>query len=79
MISLAVDLTYTIRPQPSNGVVPRPIAFVSSESKSGVRNLAPFSYFSVVTHAPPLISFSVSAKAPGEPKDTTANILETKR
>lgn len=28
-----------------NGVVPRPIAFVSSQDEKGVRNLAPFSYF----------------------------------
>lgn len=28
-----------------NGVIPRPIAFVSSQDQEGVRNLAPFSYF----------------------------------
>ncbi|KDN52374.1 hypothetical protein K437DRAFT_254362 [Tilletiaria anomala UBC 951] len=62
-----------------NGVVPRPIAFVSSQGKNGVRNLAPFSYFAVVGHNPPIISVSINAKGPSTEKDTATNILETKR
>ncbi|KAG6331335.1 hypothetical protein ID866_7756 [Astraeus odoratus] len=41
-----------------SGVVPRPIAFVSTVSETGVENLAPFSWFNMVTYDPPLISFS---------------------
>lgn len=31
-----------------SGIVPRPIAFVSSVSEAGVENLAPFSWFNMV-------------------------------
>lgn len=56
-------------------VVPRPIAWVSSRSKSGVRNLAPFSYFAGVSATPMLVAISVGAR--GErPKDTLRNVRE---
>ncbi|OCH91051.1 hypothetical protein OBBRIDRAFT_792666 [Obba rivulosa] len=60
-----------------SGIVPRPIAFVSSVSESGVENLAPFSWFNMVTHNPPLVSISVSNVA-GKLKDTAANVKATK-
>jgi hypothetical protein len=31
-----------------SGIIPRPVAFVSSESANGVQNLAPFSWFNMV-------------------------------
>ena len=34
-------------------IIPRPIAFVSTISKNGVLNLAPFSYFNGVCSKPP--------------------------
>ncbi|KAI0028488.1 hypothetical protein K488DRAFT_58467 [Vararia minispora EC-137] len=61
-----------------SGIVPRPVAFVSSESASGVQNLAPFSWFNMVTHNPPVVSVSV-ANPGGGAKDTTANIRATKQ
>ncbi|KAI0666958.1 hypothetical protein C8Q78DRAFT_1082492 [Trametes maxima] len=61
-----------------SGIVPRPIAFVSSVSEAGVENLAPFSWFNQVTHNPPIISFSVSALPGNGLKDTTANVKATK-
>jgi flavin reductase (DIM6/NTAB) family NADH-FMN oxidoreductase RutF len=58
--------------------VPRPIAFISTRSKDGTSvNLAPFSYFQVINHDPPLFTVSFvgsTAKA----KDTLKNLLETK-
>ena len=36
-------------------IVPRPIAFVSSLSAKGVRNLAPFSFFTVASVDPPVV------------------------
>jgi flavin reductase (DIM6/NTAB) family NADH-FMN oxidoreductase RutF len=33
-------------------VVPRPIALISTLSKSGQQNLAPYSYFQIVCHDP---------------------------
>ncbi|CDO72682.1 hypothetical protein BN946_scf184985.g102 [Trametes cinnabarina] len=61
-----------------SGIVPRPIAFVSSVSEQGVENLAPFSWFNQVTHNPPLISVSCAANAEGGLKDTAGNIKATK-
>jgi len=61
------------------GVAPRPIAFVSSVSLDDKSNLAPFSYFNVLSHDPPTVMFSVNRAPPAfGPKDTARNILETK-
>ena len=62
----------------SGCILPRPIAFVSTVSKSGVPNLAPFSYFSGVTSQPPTLCISVARKGPqAEKKDTLVNIEQT--
>ncbi|HJQ05194.1 MAG TPA: flavin reductase family protein [Nocardioides sp.] len=54
-------------------VVPRPIAWVSTLSADGVGNLAPHSYFTVVSTTPPMVAFtSVGAK------DTLANVEATR-
>lgn len=59
-------------------VVPRPIAFVSSEDRHGVRNLAPFSYFTTCSTNPPVVCFCVAVRAGETPhKDTLRNIRET--
>lgn len=59
-----------------SAVVPRPIGFVSTIGKDGKRNLAPFSYFTVVNHDPPIFTLGFSGGT-GHPKDTCRNILET--
>ena len=58
-------------------IVPRPIAFVSTMSASGLVNLAPYSFFNAVAYAPPTIIFSSSRRAGSKQKDTLANIEET--
>ena len=55
-------------------VVPRPIAWVTSLSGSGVLNLAPFSAFTFVSPKPPMLAISVGRKG-GIYKDTAQNIL----
>jgi len=55
-------------------IVPRPIAFVTTLSQEGVLNGAPFSYFSIVSSAPPLLSVSVQRRN-GERKDTARNAV----
>lgn len=60
----------------SGGVIPRPIAWVSTRGPDGVDNLAPFSFFNVVSVSPPTMMFSPAATAEGR-KDTTRNVLET--
>ncbi len=53
-------------------VVPRAIAWVSSRSADGVDNLAPHSYFTVVSVDPPMIAFTSVGW-----KDSAANIDAT--
>ena len=55
------------------GIVPRPIAWVSTVGADGVSNLAPFSFFNGVSHNPPTVAFSVIDRD-GELKDTSRNI-----
>jgi flavin reductase (DIM6/NTAB) family NADH-FMN oxidoreductase RutF len=55
-------------------VVPRPIAWVTTLSNSGVVNLAPFSAFTFVSPKPPMLAISVGRKG-GIYKDTAQNIL----
>lgn len=58
-------------------VIPRPIAFISSQSKDGVLNLAPFSFFNGVCYDPPTISVSIARFAGDKRKDSLVNIEET--
>ena len=62
-----------------DAIVPRPIAFVSTLSKDGIGNLAPFSFFNGVSSHPPCIVFSVTAHRKGGAKDTLRNIQETQQ
>ncbi|TQF41020.1 flavin reductase [Bradyrhizobium sp. UNPF46] len=57
-------------------VVPRPIAWVTSLSATGVLNLAPFSAFTFVSQKPPMLAISVGRKG-ADYKDTAHNILDT--
>jgi flavin reductase (DIM6/NTAB) family NADH-FMN oxidoreductase RutF len=63
-------------------IVPRPVALVSTVSREGVANLAPFSFFCGVGSNPPTVLFCPSLR-PGasagsvEPKDTLRNVEET--
>lgn len=55
-------------------IVPRPIAWICSQSADGVLNLAPFSAFTFVSNKPPMIGVNIGRKA-GVMKDTGNNIL----
>ena len=54
-------------------IVPRPIAFVSTMSADGVRNVAPFSFFTVASADPPVLCFTPTGQ-----KDTLVNIRATR-
>jgi len=59
-------------------VVPRPIGWLTTISATGVVNLAPFSFFNVLSYDPPFVVFSAGAhEADGAKKDTVANIEAT--
>lgn len=57
-------------------LIPRPVGWVTTLDRDGNRNLAPFSFFNLVSYTPPLIMLSISDRD-GEPKDTLRNILDT--
>jgi flavin reductase (DIM6/NTAB) family NADH-FMN oxidoreductase RutF len=60
-------------------VVPRPIAFVSTLDVNSVRNLAPFSFFTVASSNPPVVVFCTSVPSAGRAmKDTLRNVLDTR-
>ncbi len=59
-------------------IAPRPIAWVSTVSRDGVVNLAPFSYFNGVTSKPPLVSIAVGRRRGGARKDTAHNASTTR-
>ena len=58
-------------------VTPRPIAWVVSQNAAGAVNAAPFSFFNVLAGDPPTVGISIGNRAPGQPKDTLANIQAT--
>jgi flavin reductase (DIM6/NTAB) family NADH-FMN oxidoreductase RutF len=62
-------------------VAPRPIAWVSTLSKDGTPNLAPFSFFNAVSATPPMLGFSPGIRRlpnGAEPKGTLVNIRDTR-
>ncbi|QIZ11100.1 flavin reductase family protein [Priestia megaterium] len=64
----------------SGAVSPRPIAWISTVSKEGGFNLAPFSFFTVASSNPPMLCFSIGpgeGEREGTPKDTLTNIRDT--
>ncbi|KYH25663.1 flavin reductase like domain protein [Halalkalicoccus paucihalophilus] len=61
----------------AGSVIPRPIAWVSTRGESG-ENLAPYSFFNVVSVDPPVVMFAPVGT--GEDlKDTPRNILDTEQ
>jgi flavin reductase (DIM6/NTAB) family NADH-FMN oxidoreductase RutF len=59
-------------------VVPRPIAWVTTVSKEGAVNAAPFSFFNVLGANPPIVGFCPGDRAEGVPKDTALNVRATR-
>lgn len=55
-------------------IVPRPIAWVTTHS-SGVTNLAPFSFFQVISYRIPRVGLAFERRQNGNLKDTHAGIL----
>jgi flavin reductase (DIM6/NTAB) family NADH-FMN oxidoreductase RutF len=59
-------------------IVPRPIAFVSTVDAAGIRNLAPFSYFTACSSNPPMVCFCTTVRLGPRPyKDTLENVRAT--
>ncbi len=61
------------------GILPRPIAVVSTINSNGTNNLAPFSFFTAVSAKPMIIAFCpLIRSSTGLMKDTPINILREK-
>ena len=60
------------------GITPRPIAWISTRSKEGVDNLAPYSFFTVASCNPPVLLYTQVTQRSGNNNDTLQNLLETK-
>lgn len=58
-------------------VVPRPIGWISTLSRDGIANLAPYSQFQNITYDPPIVMFSANQRTNGRRKDSTVNVEET--
>lgn len=59
-------------------IVPRPIAWVTTLSKNGTRNAAPFSFFNAMSKEPALLAVGIMPDSDGSIKDTARNILDTR-
>ena len=57
-------------------VVPRPIAWVVTQSAEGVVNAAPYSFFNAISGDPPLLAVSIEGRPDGR-KDTAVNIRQS--
>ena len=68
-----------------DSIVPRPVAWVTSVSRDGAVNLAPFSFFNGGSARPPIVSLAISSKPVTDdggnrsfkPKDTTRNVAQS--
>ena len=67
-------------------VMPRPVGWISTLDKNGLKNLAPFALFNLVSYKPPHIMFAPTGQVKqlesrkGNPfKDTLNNVHETKQ
>lgn len=60
-------------------VVPRPIGWITTMSAAGAVNLAPFSFFNLLSYDPAFVLFSAgSHECDGGTKDTVANVQATR-
>ena len=57
--------------------IPRPIGWLSTISRGGIANLAPFSQWQNLTWDPPMVMFAANQSVLGGRKDTVRNAEET--
>ena len=75
MGQLPADIRYKIL---TATVTPRPIAWVTTRSRGGAANAAPFSFFNVLGHEPPTVVLGLLRHPNKGLKDTAQNIVETR-
>jgi flavin reductase (DIM6/NTAB) family NADH-FMN oxidoreductase RutF len=60
-----------------NLVMPRPIALVSTLNSQGLINVAPFSFYGVLSAQPPVLGIAIGRRQ-GQEKDTLINVRNTR-
>ncbi len=63
----------------AGSVVPRPIAWVSTVDADGIRNLAPYSWFTAVSANPPVVCFCPALREAKDGLRATKDTLENVR
>ena len=58
-------------------VIPRPIGWISTLSKEGIANLAPYSQFQQLTFDPPYVMFAANQNSLAKRKDSVENAEQT--
>jgi flavin reductase (DIM6/NTAB) family NADH-FMN oxidoreductase RutF len=58
-------------------IAPRPIGWISTANAKGIANLAPFSYFNIVSNHPAILMFSCNTPEDRDYKDTLNNVRAT--
>ncbi|NTF46037.1 flavin reductase family protein [Rhizobium rhizogenes] len=58
-------------------IAPRPIGWMSTVDSEGNANLAPYSYFNIMSNEPPILAFSCNTPEDRTAKDTLKNVRET--
>ena len=58
-------------------IAPRPVAWVSSQDAKGRTNLAPYSFFQMITPQPPTLMICPQQNSDGSLKDTARNIRDS--
>lgn len=61
----------------TGGITPRPIAWISTCSQDNVQNIAPYSFFSVASCNPPVLSFTEVKASNHQRKGTLTNLIAT--
>jgi flavin reductase (DIM6/NTAB) family NADH-FMN oxidoreductase RutF len=61
----------------ASAITPRPIAWVTTQSASGARNAAPYSFFNMMGADPPIVVIGMGRRPDGTHKDSAANVIET--
>ncbi|MGO2180960.1 flavin reductase family protein [Pseudoalteromonas nigrifaciens] len=60
------------------GISPRPIAWISTLNSEGIANIAPYSFFTVASCKPPVLSVTQVNPSDKTNKDTLSNLMATK-
>ncbi|OYX67661.1 MAG: hypothetical protein B7Y95_22615 [Rhizobiales bacterium 32-66-11] len=74
LTALAADVRYKLL---TATVTPRPIAWITTRSREGIDNAAPFSFFNVMGHEPATVAIGLLRNPRSGLKDTAHNILAT--